>query len=681
MAELGLFDVTIFKDKSASDTAQVPATSISVKVYKEGAWANGSGSIADTASGNITVHDTGSITTSDTLQVGTDSTITATINSITGTTTINVTAVGGAFAWSDASRIVNQATLALYSDDHGVETGPPANPLTTDSTTGRARAYVDTDNVDYIISGTGVTTTLISDVPIHRPNDGWMNVRDFGAKGDGSTDDSAAIQAAINYAETVPDQASNTGGKALYFPSGNYKIVTALTSAASGSGKQAMRFIGEGGPTHNDSAPYFGSALVSATDSITLWTHGGTAVGNNHQGPVFENLNFVDGGVTGNTNTLLKMRNTNRWTVRNCSFRTSSVGLHISGDNDDASWGYISQCGFTNNDTGVLSDGTDGSFLASGGWFDNDSSGQTCIKVAMAQVRIIGIKIDGAGGTGIDFADKTLASEIIGCTLEGCANSIKLNGSHVSVFTENQVVGCNITGDGTGTAITIGSNETGAKIIGCRISNHTTTISDSGTATMVVGVGTGAASTTAPYRFNTSGFGYVLTASKDGNEAFNIGTGSNGFSLNLSNAAAGADATITLAGDTSGEQFQVLNENGDIVIRIAGDKTVAIENGNLTLGKALIYGTITALADDATPTVLGRNVFLTGGTTTITDFDDGVEGQIITVIAEHSLTITEGTNIFLSGSANFDMTATDTLSLIQKADGKWYETGRGDNGA
>lgn len=88
---------------------------------------------------------------------------------------------------------------------------------------------------------------------------------------------------------------------------------------------------------------------------------------------------------------------------------------------------------------------------------------------------------------------------------------------------------------------------------------------------------------------------------------------------------------------------------------------------------------IATLADDATPTVKDYSVFLTGGTTAITDFDDGLEGQIITIIAEHSITITDGTNIFLSGSANFAMNATDTLTLICKADNKFYEISRSDN--
>ena len=90
-------------------------------------------------------------------------------------------------------------------------------------------------------------------------------------------------------------------------------------------------------------------------------------------------------------------------------------------------------------------------------------------------------------------------------------------------------------------------------------------------------------------------------------------------------------------------------------------------------------GTTITLADDATPSVAGGNLFVTGGTTTITDFDDGTEGQQIIIISEHAITITDGTNIFLSGSANFVMASTDTLTLIQKASGLWYELSRSVN--
>ena len=104
-------------------------------------------------------------------------------------------------------------------------------------------------------------------------------------------------------------------------------------------------------------------------------------------------------------------------------------------------------------------------------------------------------------------------------------------------------------------------------------------------------------------------------------------------------------------------------------------------DGRWILSDVAKSATITTLANDATPSISAGDRFLTGGTTTITDFDDGYTGQIIYVIAAHSLTITDGTNIFLSGSAIFEMTASDTLTLIQQSDTKWYELARGDNGA
>jgi hypothetical protein len=88
---------------------------------------------------------------------------------------------------------------------------------------------------------------------------------------------------------------------------------------------------------------------------------------------------------------------------------------------------------------------------------------------------------------------------------------------------------------------------------------------------------------------------------------------------------------------------------------------------------------IGTLANSATPSVSKGDRWLTGGTTTITNFTSGQVGQIIHILSEHAITITDGTNIFLNGSVNFVMANTDSLTLIQKADGKWYELSRSVN--
>lgn len=58
-----------------------------------------------------------------------------------------------------------------------------------------------------------------------RPASETLNVRQFGALGDGSHDDTAAIQAAVSAASLV-------GNGAVYVPAGNYKITSAITLAS-----------------------------------------------------------------------------------------------------------------------------------------------------------------------------------------------------------------------------------------------------------------------------------------------------------------------------------------------------------------------------------------------------------------------------------------------------------------
>jgi len=64
-----------------------------------------------------------------------------------------------------------------------------------------------------------------------------VSVKDFGAVGDGTTDDTTALQAAIAYCEN----ATQYGGRALYFPGGRYKISASLTLS-----KEFITIYGDG---------------------------------------------------------------------------------------------------------------------------------------------------------------------------------------------------------------------------------------------------------------------------------------------------------------------------------------------------------------------------------------------------------------------------------------------------
>lgn len=146
----------------------------------------------------------------------------------------------------------------------------------------------------------------------------------------------------------------------------------------------------------------------------------------------------------------------------------------------------------------------------------------------------------------------------------------------------------------------------------------------------------------------------------------------------------GTSSDIILNGIRSGNLDGVTQEHG---IGFGGtNPRVQVINCNLEGNNtAAMTGTwIAALADDATPSVAGSDTWLTGGTTTITDLSDGYVGQRITIISEHSVTISDNANFFLAGgdgagAANYAMTATDTLTLIQKVDTFWYELDRSVN--
>lgn len=82
------------------------------------------------------------------------------------------------------------------------------------------------------------------------------------------------------------------------------------------------------------------------------------------------------------------------------------------------------------------------------------------------------------------------------------------------------------------------------------------------------------------------------------------------------------------------------------------------------------------LDDTGTPSVVAANNFKTGGTTAITDFDDGVEGQTIRILAAHSIIITDGAPVALKNSTNFNMVAGDSLTLTMFNDQVWEEVSR-----
>lgn len=211
------FSRTFFKDASVSDTGQVVAGSATVTVYRQGATVSDGIITVTTSPTVINVYDSGRVIVGDTLQAGTDTSKQMVVTAVSAQTITAQSTVGGSFALTVGNRLIPYGSLpTLYSESTGVTT--TANPTSTNSR-GLAEFYVREMMVDVILSGSGLTTTLYQNEDtgvIHR-----ANVRDYGATGDGSTDDTAAIALAL---ASVP----TTGGD-VYFPPGTYRISSSLT--------------------------------------------------------------------------------------------------------------------------------------------------------------------------------------------------------------------------------------------------------------------------------------------------------------------------------------------------------------------------------------------------------------------------------------------------------------------
>lgn len=148
-----------------------------------------------------------------------------------------------------------------------------------------------------------------------------INVRDYGATGDGSTDDTAAIQSAIDAGL----------GKRIFFPKGVYKITDTLDIGYASA--NTVDLFGEG----------LGSVIQwnGANSLPVVWYQGTAAGGAWYANTVIERLNFVNNtantGVIGirfgkSGDTSVGVGNTH---IRNCQFSTFGVCVQSIYESDE----------------------------------------------------------------------------------------------------------------------------------------------------------------------------------------------------------------------------------------------------------------------------------------------------------------------------------------------------------
>lgn len=173
-----------------------------------------------------------------------------TFNPIQGNDTNVVSMIKNTLASTISSRtnikIVSSSSPQIASDGT-ITYGKTPTTATVTVKIGRRHSYT-TRRITIVIPGATSTTTApapVTTTPATAPT-GSFSVKDYGAKGDGSTNDTTAIQNAVNY--------SSTSGKTVYFPDGTY-LVNPDT-------KVVMK---------NNSKVNLGNATIKSTASTNGW--------------------------------------------------------------------------------------------------------------------------------------------------------------------------------------------------------------------------------------------------------------------------------------------------------------------------------------------------------------------------------------------------------------------------
>ena len=209
------------------------------------------------------------------------------------------------------------------------------------------------ESVRYSPGATGATVSTVAE-----QFDRVKNVRDFGALGDGVTDDTVALQNALD---------SLNGGETLDFPHGRYVITATLDLAQSGVLLRSTNTLGrtlEEGPVAHiimTNASTTGIRFVEYTGPFTLISPsaGTSTTGSGSRTPVevtIDGLQFHNrsGSYTGNSIVGIGASlDSSSLTVRNCAFLACNNGI-IGGNSGSQTAMVVDGCFFYFNDLGTI---------------------------------------------------------------------------------------------------------------------------------------------------------------------------------------------------------------------------------------------------------------------------------------------------------------------------------------
>lgn len=279
---------------------------------------------------------------------------------------------------------------------------------------------------------------------------GWYNVLDYGATGDGSTDDTAGVQAAIDAA---------TSGSKIYFPTGVY-----LCNSNIFANQASIRFVGDT-PLSSHLADLANASVIKMNSDANLFVVSATSVS-------FENLYLDGNGKTGPIVRIGTGSGISATNFRDVTFLNGQPAVYA----ENAVHGTFVGCTFRDcgtstttpameffNGENASTNCSDWTFTActwedvSGDQIEFDSSGAGSDN---AGFYFHSPKMESADATGFVFLKGTVdLLEVFGGQMinESGADCINLTGSHIKLF------GCHLTATTRVVSITGNAND----IISC----------------------------------------------------------------------------------------------------------------------------------------------------------------------------------------------------------------------
>lgn len=287
--------------------------------------------------------------------------------------------------------------------------------------------------------------------------DNTYNVKDFGAKGDGATDDSAALTAAATAANA-------SSGGTVYFPKGTYIVASAWTYL---DNKKNIKFVGAG------------SGRVTTPAVVIRSTYAAGAATNifsaqNTSGLEFVGIQFETTGATSNTAQLWNLLNATDLTFSGCYFRNATgtarlgQGLYLLGakrvtverctfetfrsamiGNNTAANVNVRDCYFNLYNVAIDSAGLHWTIQNTQFNDDGTATGITCIANTTSALTVQGCRFDNPGAV----AGQILAMGY-GINIIGNHFAASLTAGAQAIRVTNYCYGINITGNNFFTADT-----------------------------------------------------------------------------------------------------------------------------------------------------------------------------------------------------------------------------------